>query len=1119
MRSLSTLALLFVVCLGAVPTRSQPAAAPVSLSPDSPVERQLAGAEAQSFLVACEAGQAVSVTVEQHDADVSAAVFDPAGVKLVEADFSYGVHGTELLFFVAAKSGAHRVEVVPVKKSAKAGGYRVALAPPRAADERDRREAAAHLKFYEGTLALGRQTKEANKEAVRLFEEAAAIWRELGNEAGVAQALHEKTEAHFNLGDRKAALAASLESLPLWEKTANRHRIAVTLFNIGTIQSGLGERQQALGFLQKALEASRELNDPKGEGEALLGMAIIHINLGEFRRSLELSERALPLVRAANHPSGIGRALNNLGVNHNYLGEPDRAAEYYRQALPYFKETGELNFTAGTYLNLADILSETGDLDGAFDYLQQALDIRRKTGNRFFEASTLRELGELHRSVGDYDKAIQLETEALNIAKAISRPDVQMNALGALGSAYAERGEYQKANENYRAALELARTLKDENAVATHLNKLGLNELKTGHYDAALESCELARTLFGKTGDAGGEALTLRCAGQAHHRKGHAAKALEIYRQVLDIARRTRSQQTEATAQHLIALAERDSGNLVAALAAAESAVRISESKRASLSRNDLRTSYFAGNKNFYDLYVEILLRLGEQTGRAEYVARALEVSEQSRARTLVDVLNQAGANVREGADAELLKREREVAHRLSAKAERQTRLIASGKASPEELDRLARELSDLTAERERLSAQVVKTSPRYAALTRPKPLKAEEVRALLGDDTVLLEYSLGEERSTLWLVTGAEVSSHRLPAREEIEAAARRYYNSLTARNRRPDEGADAQADAELNAAARALGDLLLKPVADKLGARRVAVVAEGAMQYVPFASLPKGTNARPLVETNEVVNLPSATALAVLRGELSRRKRAPKSIAVFADPVFNAADPRVKSAQGAPKETAKNESLQRSFEEAAGGDDGLKSIPRLPFSRREAQAILSSVPEGDALKAFDFAASAALARGAELADYRIVHFATHGLLNSRNPELSGLVLSLVDEGGAAQNGFLRLSDIYNLRLGADLVVLSACQTALGRDVRGEGLVGLTRGFMYAGAPRVVASLWKVDDAGTAELMRRFYDGVLKRGLRPAAALREAQVGMSRHERWRSPYYWAAFTIQGEWK
>jgi CHAT domain-containing protein len=234
------------------------------------------------------------------------------------------------------------------------------------------------------------------------------------------------------------------------------------------------------------------------------------------------------------------------------------------------------------------------------------------------------------------------------------------------------------------------------------------------------------------------------------------------------------------------------------------------------------------------------------------------------------------------------------------------------------------------------------------------------------------------------------------------------------------------------------------------------------------------------------------------------------------LADPVFSRDDSRVShpgvalqaSTQALPSD------VLRSAEES-----GLKDFVRLRFSRAEADAISALVTDSQRLEAVDFVANLATARSADLSQYRILHFATHGLINSQHPELSGIVLSLVDQNGEPQDGFLRLGEIYGLRLNADLVVLSACQTALGKEIKGEGLIGLTRGFMFAGVPRVVASLWRIDDRATAELMTRFYRGMLKDGLRPAAALRAAQVSFWQDKRWTAPHYWAAFTIEGEWK
>ncbi len=289
------------------------------------------------------------------------------------------------------------------------------------------------------------------------------------------------------------------------------------------------------------------------------------------------------------------------------------------------------------------------------------------------------------------------------------------------------------------------------------------------------------------------------------------------------------------------------------------------------------------------------------------------------------------------------------------------------------------------------------------------------------------------------------------------------------------------------------------------------------------------------PLVAEHEIVNLPSASVLAVLRQEEMGRTPPTQAIAILADPVFADRDDRVQlasangKATGTPasaqhaegswdlSDTSDDTDLDRSAKETGISNDGM--FPRLPFTRREAEAIYSVAGKSSAMEALDFDASKATALSPKLKDYRIIHFATHGLLNNDHPELSGLVFSLVDKQGQLQDGFLRMLDIYNMELNADLVVLSACQTALGKEIDAEGLMGLTRGFMYAGAPRVVASLWKVDDEATAALMKKFYEGMLRDHQTPAQALRLAQQWMRTQKAWQSPYYWADFVLQGEWR
>jgi CHAT domain-containing protein len=529
--------------------------------------------------------------------------------------------------------------------------------------------------------------------------------------------------------------------------------------------------------------------------------------------------------------------------------------------------------------------------------------------------------------------------------------------------------------------------------------------------------------------------------------------------------------------------------------------------------------------------------------------ALALEVSERQRARSLLDLLTEARADVRQGVDPTLLARERVLGQQLNDKAQRLTQAD-----KPEQVSTLKQEISQLENDYERAQADIRKASPYYAALTQPQPLKLKDIQKQIDADTLLLEYAFGADRSYLWAITRDSLRSYELPKEELIKQSALEVYELLTARSvsKRSENGLQRgerinDADAKLNGAAQRLSQTVLAPVAAQLGSKRLVIVADGALQYIPFAMLPEPTiNANPksaipksairnpeflspLIVKHEVVSLPSASALAIQRTQIAGRQLAPKMLAVIADPVFDRTDTRFAAPESESSQIAQTRTLnvtdERSIEHLAdkstdnSGATRRLIIPRLPFTRMEATKLLALVPANSSFSAMDFLATREAVLRPELGEYRYVHFATHGVLDSERPGLSSLLLSTVDDKGKPQDGFLRANDIYNLKLPAELVVLSACQTGLGKEIKGEGLVGLTRGFMYAGAARVVVSLWNVNDKATAELMTRFYERMLKQGERPAAALRAAQVEMWKQKQWKSPYYWAAFTMQGEWR
>ncbi|MEO0947338.1 MAG: CHAT domain-containing protein, partial [Cyanobacteria bacterium J06641_5] len=490
-----------------------------------------------------------------------------------------------------------------------------------------------------------------------------------------------------------------------------------------------------------------------------------------------------------------------------------------------------------------------------------------------------------------------------------------------------------------------------------------------------------------------------------------------------------------------------------------------------------------------------------------------------------------ANADIERGVDLNLLAQERELQKRLQQNEKRRVELYgAPDGPTIEQAEAIERERKQLLAQSQEIKDRIRAASPRYAALQYPEPLNLEAIQQqILDGETMLLQYSLGKERSYLWAITQDELQSYALPNRAAIEAAAKSLLKQIDRRD-----------PTSIQQAADELARILLEPVMERLQQNgkiaRLAIVGDEVLQYVPFAALPQPGQGQPeqpddlLVSRYEIVSLPSSSTLATLR-EFDTPTPAPKALAIFADPVFDTTDERVRPAPQAANANSpatpqdlRSRRAQVDLDRVAQNQErygrDVRGWSRLPGTRKEAEAITQLVNAGDRLQKYGFDVNYQTVTAPEvLGQYRLIHFATHGILDSADPKLSGLVLSLVDDRGRPQNGYLRLHEIYNLKLSADLVVLSACQTGLGKNIRGEGVVGMTRGFMYAGAPRVLVSLWSVDDAATAALMTEFYQNLLQNNLPPAAALQAAQASLRQDPRWSSPFYWAAFTLQGEWR
>jgi CHAT domain-containing protein/Flp pilus assembly protein TadD len=1140
LRSICLLSLLTFFPIASAPQRQA-----TSLEPDKPIERSLASGETHAYRVTLGAGQFLRVVADQGGIDVAIKIISPDGKPLTDVNLESDTKGRESAVWVIEGAGDYRIEIYAPGRNAR-GRYQLSLEAPRAANEQDRQRVLAQQNFMEAERSFDPSKPEALRQALNKYSAALPYWRAVGDRRMEATTSYNIGDIHRRLNEPAKAVEYLSQTLQLDRANANRESEAATLNLLGVVYSGIGETQKALDHFNQALPLRREAKDRTGEATTLNAIATVHIQTGESRKAIEIYNQVLSIRRDLKDRAGEATTLNAIGEAYRRLGEKRRALKYFQDALALRRAVRDTNGEAVTLNSLGAVYSDLGELQKAIEAYNQALPLRRDAASR---AVTLINLGRAYDLLGVPQEAISFYNQALQLARSSSARRTEAQIFNFIGLSHWASGDHARALESLTQALTLSREVKDSSLEAAIQNNFGLVYSSMGEWRKAIDALNQSLPLIRKAGNRQYEAYALNNLGFAHEALGDLDKAKESHEQALKLTREVNDRLREGKARYGIARVESRRNRLKQARDQIEQTIKIVESLRAKLSSPELRASYRATTQQYYDLYIDVLMRMGRRAPRSNLVAEALQVSERARARSLIELLTEAGADIRQGVDAQLVERERELQEQINDKATEQIQSLGDPKKAGQ-VAALAREIEQLTIELRDTQSRIRASSPRYAALTQPLPLTAREIQnQILDANTMLLEYSLGEERSYLWAVTKTSLRGFTLPQREKIESAARRYYELITARNQsHPNETSQrrqarvANADAESHQAGLALSQMLLEPVAARLGNKRLIIVADGALQYLPFAALPKPTNGavtpssihRPMIASHEMVTLPSASTLAALRGEATGRPTATKTIAVIADPVFEAKDERVKTVEIKAEKTDERRDekngeaavaepsrilLVKSAKEA-GAVDAQFRIPRLPHTRNEAEAILSLTSPGAGKSTFDFAATRAAATNAELGQYRIVHLATHGFLNSLNPELSGLVFSLLDEKGAPQNGFLLAPEIYNLKLPAtDLVVLSACQTGLGKEVRGEGVVGLTRGFMYAGAPRVVVSLWNVSDRATADLMKSFYRGMLARGLRPATALRAAQIEMWKQRQWRAPYYWAAFGLQGEWR
>lgn len=1135
----------------------------MTLVSGDPVERTIAANEQQVFELPMEPGQAVTVTVDQAAADVTVTLRSSVtATPIVSDDEAKHHYGRERVVWLAPEPV--RLEITVRAKSVIDGPHTFTL------------------------TAVVHEPSDTLTRAVRSLEDGVRL-------------LGDKNPA--TLVDAATRLQQAVDA---WREVGDREMVAETLYRLGRMQQRqLNRPADSVATLTAALAVFEELNQPDDIAKVLVLRADTKMSLSKIAESREDYEKALTYVSSLD-PIVHAIVLDDIARVFQRTTEFDRAVEYNLKAIEMFRAAGARKDEAISLERLANAYQRMRRHDEALAALTEALALARQYASPTDIATMYASLGSLHQASGDDDAAVLSYREAI-----AAYPPEQPGKFGMIVSmarSLNRMGETQQARETLEQAL-AATPAQHKEYWAALADELGVTLTTQGEAARALELQRKAQEIVQAGQSRMGEMIVLRDMSPTYRALGDLEGARKALTRAMEIASTIPGRPYDGNMLREQARIERQSGDLAKARVLLDQAMDLAEAYRNQVQAQALRTSYGGNVGGYFEEAIAVAMDMHAKEPNAGHDGRAFELFERSLGRSLNELLSEARVDLRPGVDASLLAEQRRLQEQIGKKDTE----LRSGAVRGNEVERAAieRQIDDISRRLTILDGKIRTASPSYAAITRPATLSLSDAQKLLDPNTVLLAYFIGSKESWGWAITPTTVRGFTLPAAATIEARARKVYTDLTARQRRerPITGPQlADIDAALTVASAELSDMVLGPIAASLEGewqgRRLAIVTTGALEYVPFAALPaprvmlasstrggasnvpasatpavaqasltRGgastesasttaaqageASARPwLVDTHEIVRLPSMSALALLRTQSVTRPAASHTIAVLADPVYSTDDPRVRarvnsltrrerdrdrdregtpaaslvpspaspaasapvatlaSAAIAPAATSMESLLRGTDESSTRGGFG-----RLVFSREEAQAIVKLAPAGEAFEALDFTASRETMASPAVARAGIIHIATHGILNSARPELSGLVLSLVDDRGQPQDGVLRLYDIFNLKLSADLVVLSGCQTGLGRQMNGEGLVGLTRGFMHAGVPRLVTSLWQVDDLATAELMRRFYRGLIVQQLSPAAALRLAQREMRATPRWQSPFYWAAFTLVGDWQ
>jgi CHAT domain-containing protein len=907
-------------------------------------------------------------------------------------------------------------------------------------------------------------------------------------------------ELHLRLYDFDSALAVAKKVHGIAERFRDTDKAPIlvdTVNFIANVHLTRNDDKQALPFVTDALTLSRKINYRAGEARCYMQLALVYYAKSKIPLAETNNDNALAIWRELNNKRAEAETLVRQGETYLRANKQQQSADALTQAATIWRDLNEHTWLATTLIDQTFLAMRQGQWQSALAFLNQAEPyVTDKQAEPYLAGQVAMGYGLVYEVYGQLETSRRyLQESLIHFRDGSHDREAAIDAGNKLSRVIASLGDFTAAQEQMKQNLRAAEDLDRDLFKGLCHEDFGRIWLAAGSYEEARREFLLAIDNYATAGEARPLARAQMYLGEAEFLVGNMSAAANVYRSALRFFKNkdVLDYTNEASVQFGLGKVALRQGQFTQAEEHLERSIELTRRLRENAFSRDLRSSFLDSVHDRFETYVELLMERNAKAPNAQLEIQAFEASESGRALALLDSLYDHQRELRNPSDPALLVEEKRLQNDEQQLTDQQAELV-SRNASKKEKQKVDNDLENVKARYETLQARI-NSSAKFTNLLRP-PINYENIRQqVIDSDTSLLEYCLGDKNSFAWLITKNGIESYKLADKGTINNAA----EELTKLLQKPS--VDSADEKQLQTAINEVSRLVLEPFSDKLRTRRLIVVADGGLQYVPFQVLKAfPTASEPLVAQFDIIDAPSAAALASVRQERKQRAPATKMVIGFGDAVF--------STDYSPNSRTTGDTTER----------GSVALPPLFNARRELNAI-SNLAGSDSAFYMEYDATRQNLLHVDLSQFRVLHIVTHGIVNDSRPELSGLYFSLVDSDDRPLNGFVGLGDIYKMHAPVDLVVLSACRTAIGKESRGEGLIGLTRGFMYAGASSVLATLWSVDDAASAELMKYFYTFLLQDGLTPPAALREAQNKIRSQAKWRSPYYWAGFTIHGEYE